>query len=108
MRLMSAVNALENIGDIIETDNIHSGNWRLASNLRISKQTEKVLSRLHELITTIIDSASIHQIDRLRVNEPDCLAQYTIEKFKRIYYSARRMARLVMPANLGSEQIHTE
>jgi phosphate:Na+ symporter len=138
MSLMSAVNDLENIGDIIETDIIHLGNERLASNLSISKETEKVLSKLNDVITTmtelaidavmtvdkqgaheiiamkddinkLIDSASIHQIDRLTVNEPDRLALYTIEidtieKFKRIYYFAKRIAKSVMTANLDPEQ----
>ena len=138
MSLMSAVNDLENIGDIIETDIVHLGNERLASNLKISSETEKVLSKLNDVITTmtelaidavmtvdkqgaheiiamkdeinkLIDSASIHQIDRLTVHEPDRLALYTIEidtieKFKRIYYFAKRIAKSVMKANLEPEQ----
>jgi len=142
MNLMSAVNDLENIGDIIETDIIHLGSARLASNLHISTETGKVLSKLHEVITTmtelaidavmdvdkqgareiiamkdeinsLIESASIHQIDRLTVNEPDRLALYTIEidtieKFKRIYYFAKRIAKTVMAANLEPEPEHAE
>ncbi len=53
-------------------------------------------------INLLMDSAATHQAMRLVVDEPDRLAAYTleidiIEKLKRIYYFAKRIAKAVMP-----------
>jgi phosphate:Na+ symporter len=129
--LMSAVNDLENIGDIIETDLVHLGNERLGQEISISETTRDVLTKLHEAVSNatssaitaavendqriaqdvigiksdinlLMDSAATHQAMRLVVDEPDRLAAYTlemdiIEKLKRIYYFAKRIAKAVMP-----------
>lgn len=128
--LMDAVNDLENIGDIIETDLVYLGNERIAESLTISDETREVLASMHEIATKstkiatdavmtddpvmakeVIDMkselqrltewAAIHQADRLVVNEPNRLSCYTIEvdiieKLKRIYYFAKRMAKTVV------------
>lgn len=128
--LMDAVNDLENIGDIIETDLSYLGNERIDSGLNISDETREVLASLHEIATrsTILateavmtddaeaanevigmkselqrltDWAAVHQADRLVVDEPNRLSCYTIEvdiieKLKRIYYFAKRMAKTVV------------
>ena len=106
--LMAAVNELENIGDIIETDLAHLGNQRINEGVSISASTREMLSKLHaavtrtaELATTAVvkndpvaarevtdmkeginkltDSAAMHQAKRLVAEEPNRLAAYTIE-----------------------------
>lgn len=47
VRLMSAANHLENIGDIIETDMVHIGKNRIAEKITISPQTTHLLKSLH-------------------------------------------------------------
>ena len=59
-------------------------------------------------ITRIADSAAAHEARRLVAEEPNRIPAYTlevdiIEKQKRIYYFAKRMAKTVMP-----EAAHTE
>jgi phosphate:Na+ symporter len=54
-------------------------------------------------INHLMTSAALHQAQRLVAEEPNRLAAYTIEmdiieKLKRIYYFAKRMAKTVMPA----------
>jgi phosphate:Na+ symporter len=133
--LMSAVNDLENIGDIIETDLVHLGKERLEQNISISETTRDVMIKLHGVIADatstaitaarendqhaaqdviglksdinlMMDSAATHQAMRLVVDEPDRLAAYTlemdiIEKLKRIYYFAKRIAKAVMPEEVS-------
>ena len=129
--LMAAVNDLENIGDIIETDLVHLGNMRIKQNISISEPTRDVLTKLHAVVSKtvsrvitavqendqqaaedvilmktdinlLMDAAATHQAMRLVVDEPDRLAAYTleidiIERLKRIYYFAKRMAKAVIP-----------
>ncbi|NOQ90652.1 MAG: Na/Pi cotransporter family protein, partial [Gammaproteobacteria bacterium] len=106
--LMEAVNDLENIGDIIETDLVYLGNQRIKAGLTISDQTRELLSSMHEIAITstqlatdavmtgdeeaarkviamkeelnrLTDWAAVHQADRLVVDEPNRLSCYTIE-----------------------------
>ena len=106
--LMDAVNDLENIGDIIETDLVYLGNQRIEAGLTIGDQTRELLASMHEIVTTstqlatdavmtedevaarkviamkedlhrLTDWAAIHQADRLVVDEPNRLSCYTIE-----------------------------
>jgi phosphate:Na+ symporter len=134
LHLMGAVNDLENIGDIIETDLVLLGHKRIEENVSISKSTLAVLENLHETIaltvelackavadndqkaaqeviskkgdiTRFMESASMHEARRLVAEEPNRLAAYTLEidileKLKRIYYFAKRMAKAVMPVEL--------
>jgi len=127
VNLMSAVNDLENIGDIIETDLVHLGNERISEGVSISPSTRQVLTQLHQAVATttdlairavvendpeaarevvnlkseinrLMESAAMHQIKRLVAKEPNRLAAYTIEmdiieKLKRTYYFAKRMAK---------------
>jgi phosphate:Na+ symporter len=132
--LMGAVNDLENIGDIIETDLVQLGNKRIEENVSISDATRAILENLHETITLTVElackavadndqkaaqeviskkgditrfmeSAAMHEARRLVAEEPNRLAAYTLEidileKLKRIYYFAKRMAKAVMPVEL--------
>jgi len=106
--LMAAVNDLENIGDIIETDFVHLGKQRLEQNIRVSETTREVLNKLHRAvveatsmaitavrendqqaamdvigikkdINLLTDSAAQHEAMRLIANEPGRLAAYTLE-----------------------------
>ena len=135
--LMAAVNDLENIGDIIETDLVHLGKERLEQDITISETTRDVLIKLHGVISDatstaitaarendqhaaqevigmksdinlMMDSAATHQAMRLVVDEPDRLGAYTlevdiIEKLKRIYYFAKRIAKAVMPPEVSED-----
>jgi phosphate:Na+ symporter len=126
---MAAVNDLENIGDVIETDLVHLGNQRISAGVSISPSTRQVLTQVHQAIESATDlairavvennpdaasevidmkdgigeltqSAAMHQIKRLVAEEPNRLAAYTIEmdiieKMKRAYYFAKRMAKSV-------------
>jgi phosphate:Na+ symporter len=129
IRLMEAVNDLENIGDIIETNLVVLGNERIDQNVSISVPTRDLLYGFHRIvaksvvvaieavsqkdeavaqtvtsmkqeISRIADSAAIHEAQRLVAQEPNRIPAYTIEmdiieKFKRIYYFAKRMAKTV-------------
>jgi phosphate:Na+ symporter len=131
LRLMEAASNLENIGDVIETNMVVSGNERIDAGISISETTQEVLIGLHKAITkaveaaiqavsqsnelaaqvvttmkdeinSLTDSAAVHQAQRLVVEEPNRIAAYTleidiIEKLKRIYYFAKRMAKTVLP-----------
>ena len=59
-------------------------------------------------INLMVDSAATHQAMRLVVDEPGRLPAYTlemdiIEKMKRIYYFAKRIAKAVMPAEVSED-----
>jgi phosphate:Na+ symporter len=129
MNLMSAVNDLENIGDVIETNLIVLGRERIDQGVSISQPTREVLMGFHRVVTRsvatavqsvsqnnelaaravtsmkqeiqrIADSAAAHQAQRLVAEEPKRIPAYTIEidiieKLKRIYYFAKRMAKTV-------------
>ena len=131
VNLMSAVNDLENMGDIIETDLVHLGNERIRDEVSISKETQEVLKELHDTVANTVkiafnavtennevaaqdvihmkadinrmmDSAAQHEARRLVAEEPGRLPAYVleidiIEKLKRIYYFAKRMAKVVTP-----------
>ena len=108
IRLMSAVNDLENIGDVIETNLVVLGNERIDQGLSISQPTREVLNGFHRAVTKsvggavqavaqknvlaaqtvmdmkqeinrIADSAALHQARRLVAAEPKRIPAYTIE-----------------------------
>jgi phosphate:Na+ symporter len=129
IRLMEAVNDLENVGDVIETNLVVLGNERIDQGVSVSQPTREVLNGFHaavtkavwaavqavsqkneaaaetvismkQEITRIAESAAIHQAQRLVAEEPNRIPAYTIEidiieKLKRIYYFAKRMAKSV-------------
>lgn len=129
IRLMEAVNDLENIGDVIETNLVVLGHDRIDQGVSISQPTREVLTNFHvtvnraveaavhavaqrnelaarnvitmkQEITRIADSAASHQAQRLVADEPNRIEAYTIEvdiieKLKRIYYFAKRIAKSV-------------
>jgi phosphate:Na+ symporter len=134
-RLMEAVNDLENIGDIIETDLVALGHKRIDDGVVVSAATQEVLNDIHASIAEavrlslralvdgderaardviamkgdinrLVDAAAAHQAGRLVADEPNRLAAYSveidiIEKLKRIYYFAKRIAKSSVPAELS-------
>jgi len=137
VNLMDAVNNLENIGDIVETDLAYLGNQRIEQGVSISVDTQAVLKKLHNVVMATVslaidavaendqhaaqeiiamksdiarltDSAAMHETRRLVAEEPNRLAAYTvemdvIEKLKRIYYHAKRMAKDVQPEDMEEQ-----
>jgi len=131
LKLMEAINDLENIGDTVETNLVTLGNERIDAGVSISEPTREVLTGFQEVvnkavkravqavsqnseedahlvvsmkdeISTLADSAATHQARRLVAEEPNRIPAYTIEidiieKQKRIYYFAKRMAKSVVP-----------
>jgi phosphate:Na+ symporter len=108
VNLMSAVNDLENIGDLIETDMIHLGHERIDQGISISPATQEILTKLHRMVSDavdvattavmeedltaaqevislkgdidqLVDSAATHQAKRLVAAEPNRLAAYALE-----------------------------
>jgi len=60
-------------------------------------------------ISRLTESAAMHETRRLVAEEPNRLAAYTlemdlIEKLKRIYYFAKRMAKTVVPEEVSEEE----
>lgn len=138
--LLAAVNDLESIGDIIETDAVDLAEQCFANDVRISEATQKVLSDLHGTIAGSVERAlhsvarndgetaqnviamkgeiqaqvayaEHHQAQRLVADAPNRMAAYSvemevIEKLKRIYYFAKRMAKTVEvePVQMAAEQ----
>jgi phosphate:Na+ symporter len=135
VNLMAAANDLENIGDIIETDMVHLGNEGIDAQVTISEETREILRKLHDVVSTttelaidavvendqraaqevialkgditrLMESAAMHETQRLVAEEPNRLAAYTlemdlIEKLKRIYYFAKRMSKAVVPEEVS-------
>jgi phosphate:Na+ symporter len=131
LKLMEAVGDLENVGDIIETNLVVLGRARIREGISISEPTQHVLLGFHQVvrkamalaiqavsqnnveaaravtdmkheINHLVDSAAVHQTQRLVAEEPNRIQAYTIEidiieKQKRIYYFAKRMAKTVVP-----------
>jgi len=108
IKLMEAVNDLENIGDVIETNLVVLGNERIDQGVSISVPTREVLTNFHvavnravnaaiqavaqknelaarsvtamkQEIQQIADSAAAHQAQRLVAEEPNRIPAYTIE-----------------------------
>jgi phosphate:Na+ symporter len=135
VNLMAATNDLENIGDIIETDMVYLGKEGIEAQVLISEETREVLNKLHDVVSTtaelaidavmesdqraaqeviamkpdisrLMESAALHETERLVAEEPNRLAAYSlemdiIEKLKRIYYLAKRMAKTVAPEEVS-------
>uniref|UniRef100_UPI0026029B16 Na/Pi cotransporter family protein n=1 Tax=Accumulibacter sp. TaxID=2053492 RepID=UPI0026029B16 len=70
-----------------------------------NERSAQVVTGMKDEINRIADSAAAHEARRLVAEEPNRIAAYTleieiIEKQKRIYYFAKRMAKTVLPAVL--------
>lgn len=108
MHLMDAVNDLENIGDVVETNLVELGRRRIGKGVAISKPTQVLLADFHQVvmdgvtaairavadddyeaaqavtgmkkeITRITNSAASHEAQRLVANEPQRIEAYTVE-----------------------------
>lgn len=137
--LLSAVNDLESIGDIIETDAVDLVEQCFANDVKISQATQQVLIDLHasvlltvqhaltsvakndeteaknvismkSIIQGQVNSAEQYEAQRLIASEPNRLAAYSvemevIEKLKRIYYFAKRMAKTIQSDSLTAHSL---
>jgi len=137
LRLMEAAGDLENIGDIIETNLVVLGEQRIDAGVAVSQGTQDMLNGFQKAISSavdnavqavsqrnelaaqtvismkneiarLVDSAAVHEAQRLVAEEPNRIPAYTIEmdiieKQKRIYYFAKRMAKTVMPEAVKEE-----
>ena len=137
--LLSAVNDLESIGDIIETDAVDLVEQCFANDVKISQATQQVLIDLHSSVSMTVqqalasvakndeteaenvismkgiiqgqvNSAEQHEAQRLIASEPNRLAAYSvemevIEKLKRIYYFAKRMAKTIQSDSLTAHSL---
>lgn len=137
--LLSAVNDLESIGDIIETDTVDLVEQFFNNDVRISQATQQVLIDLHAsvlmtvqraltsvanndeteadnvismkgIIQNQVYTAEQHEAQRLIASEPNRLAAYSvemevIEKLKRIYYFAKRMAKTIQSDSLTAHSL---
>ncbi|MGD8908663.1 MAG: Na/Pi cotransporter family protein [Chromatiales bacterium] len=108
LRLMSIINDLENMADLIERDMVNLGHKMIQEQLRISLETQRMLQHLHTQIaqavelavravklhnkaradevlgmrTTVeqlFEAASSHQATRLVADAPNRLPTYTVE-----------------------------
>ncbi len=108
LRLMSIVNDLENLADLIETDLVGLGHKTIQEQLQISEETQRMLHHLHTQISQAVslaihavkmndqnradqvigmkttvdqlfDAASSHQASRLVADAPNRLSTYTLE-----------------------------
>ncbi|MBL3600940.1 MAG: Na/Pi cotransporter family protein [gamma proteobacterium endosymbiont of Lamellibrachia anaximandri] len=108
LNLMSTINNLENLADLIETDLVGLGYKRLEENLQISQETQRMLNHLHTQVSQAVelalqavklqdtnradqvtgmkttvqqlfDAATNHQATRLVADEPNRLQAYTLE-----------------------------
>ncbi|MCU7921217.1 MAG: Na/Pi cotransporter family protein [Candidatus Thiodiazotropha sp. (ex Dulcina madagascariensis)] len=69
---------------------------------QLNTQVAQTVIAMKEEINAMANSAAVHQASRLVAEEPNRIAAYTtevdiIEKQKRIYYFAKRMAKTVIP-----------
>ncbi len=108
LKLMEAVNDLENIGDIIETNLVALGTERVDHQFTVSEITKGVIGEFHAAVSKAVDaaiqavtqkspeaarvvvdmkqeinrladSAALHQAERLVAQEPNRLPAYTVE-----------------------------
>ncbi len=108
INMMEAVNSLENIGDVIETNLVTLGMQRIEDDITVSPETTEILTRYHGAvrraldaslqaatqrseksaiaarkmkseINQLADAARRHQAQRLVVDEPGRIAAYTLE-----------------------------
>jgi phosphate:Na+ symporter len=86
-RLMDAANALEHIGDIVETNLIAQGRQRLAAGLEPSQTTVEMLAGLHRLVTDAVETA----VRALR-REDEALAREVMATKPRIDEMAEQLA----------------
>jgi phosphate:Na+ symporter len=56
-KYMSAVNNIENIGDLVENNIVGAGLQRLSSNVVVSEETENALKELHEKVCWSVEMA---------------------------------------------------
>jgi len=135
---LGAATFCENIGDVVETDLVHTGRERLKRNVRVSPKTQAMLSTLVEKVVWALETAtealnrtdpslasqvvdakedvnrladqmSERLVQRLIAEDPHRTSTFQIESqliehFKRIYYLAKRIAKLVAEADVADSR----
>jgi len=130
MKLMSAANDLEHIGDLIEVNLVELGERRIEKGFKISEATQKVINTVYHVVSDalkaavravveedkdfamrvitmksdmnrLVERADLHQAQRLLSEDSGKFEAYSvevdiIEKLKRIYYHAKRIAKTVV------------
>ena len=137
VELISAVNDMENIGDIVEVDLVALGEKRIDKQARFSESTRKALNELADEIlysiktvniammqknereaqnviamkskvNRLVDRASLQLVEHLtndaRQVETYAIEMDILEKFKRIYYFSKRIAKTVVPAEIDTNK----
>lgn len=127
----------ESIGDIVETDLFHLGNERIHRNVRVSRETENIMTALADKVcwsietgieainlgdksiaekvvgakqnvNQIADRIDSRLIQRLVAEDPHRTSTYRVERqliehYKRIYYFAKRIAKLVAEVDVSNK-----
>jgi phosphate:Na+ symporter len=130
LKLMSAANDLEHIGDVIEVNLVELGEQRIKQGFKISQATQQVMATFHVVVSDALkaavravvdedkvyamrvlsmsadlnrlgEQADQHQAQRLVSEDSGKFEAYSveidiIEKLKRIFYHAKRMAKSVV------------
>jgi len=103
---LGAATLYENIGDTAKTDLVHTGRERLLHNVRVSPGTEDMLASLvekvvwaMETVTDAIDRGD-PSLARQVIDAKEEVNRQLIEHFKRVYYSAKRIAKLVAESEI--------
>jgi phosphate:Na+ symporter len=86
-------------------ESVHAAVHSVAQN---DEEQARAVIAMKRTIGELTDSASLHQAKRLVAEEPNRVAAYTleidiIERFRRIYYFAKRMAKSVVAEEAEEE-----
>lgn len=135
---LNIATAYESIGDIVETDLVHSGRKRIEKQVQVSPDTQKIVSELADRVILTLEAATeavdrgdrdlaseviaakddINEIaerisgrlvDRLIAEDPHRTSTYRVESqlvenYKRIYYFAKRIAKMVAVADVTGDR----
>jgi len=135
---LNIATAFESIGDVVETDLVHSGRKRIEKRVQVSPDTQRVVSELAdrvvqalEAVTEAVDRGdrelagevvaakdevndiaeriSGRLVDRLIAEDPHRTSTYRVESqlvenYKRIYYFAKRIAKMVAVADMPGDR----
>lgn len=133
---LNIATAYESIGDVVETDLVHSGRKRIEKQVRVSPDTQRIVNELAEKVVLAVELATeavdhgdsdlarkvidakddINEIaerisgrlvDRLIAEDPHRTSTYRVESqlvenYKRIYYFTKRIAKMVVVAEMTS------
>ncbi|HMQ52565.1 MAG TPA: Na/Pi cotransporter family protein [Anaerolineae bacterium] len=139
---MTVANYLESIGDLVQTNLVDVGHFKLAHQVTISPATTALFQHLHDRVVWSVEQALIaldtndaglaeqvmaakghinqlavqaeeHLARRLIAEEPNRLDTFrmeseVVEYLRRVYYFAKRIAKVVADADLIYKQVDLE